>query len=269
MKKILIILALIIIILSLLFIIGRKVVNHFIQAERELFFPPEKNAVISHYSESQIENLPLPVKRYFSHVLRERQPYINSIHVQHDGLFKPDITKDWIKIEGEQYFTTETPGFQWVGKSSYFTAVDRFIAGEGGVSIYLLNLLKIVESSGESYSQGELLRWLGESVWFPTNLLPNENLTWSPLDEKRALLTYHYDSMKIYYEVQFNEKGEITEIETLRHMGDRGLQSWRGRLTNYQEIDKVRVPMQIEAIWVLEGIEYPYARFTVQNIEYR
>lgn len=84
--------------------------------------------------------------------------------MKHDGQFKTDLEKDWVNIIGEQYFTTEKPGFIWKGTTSMFVTSDRYIDNMGGLTATLFSLINIVDVKGEKYNQGELLRWLSESV---------------------------------------------------------------------------------------------------------
>jgi hypothetical protein len=37
-------------------------------------------------------------------VLKDGQPYISSVRLEHKGLFKTDLKKAFIKINSEQYF---------------------------------------------------------------------------------------------------------------------------------------------------------------------
>jgi len=219
------------------------------------------------FNSEELEELPEPVQRYFRHVLKNGQPYISYVRLQHDGQFKTDPAKDWITIKGEQYFTTENPGFIWLGRTSMFTAKDAYIAGKGQLTVSLLSLVDIVKSRGKKIDQGELLRWLGESVWFPTNLLPNKNLQWSPIDSSNAKLTFKYNDLEVYYIVSFNDKNEIVQLKTERYMNEK-LETWIGKLKNYKEINGIIIPTSIEAIWKLETKDYSYARFNIKEIEY-
>ena len=79
---------------------------------------------------------------------------------------------------------------------------------------------------GEKYHQGELLRWLAESVWFPTNLLPSEKLRWSSIDDSSAKLAFNYNGLALFYLVRFNDKGAIIEMETKRYMDEKRLETW-------------------------------------------
>jgi len=253
---------------GLLLFIGKKRVNKEIEKDIARLTSQGRDISNQTYNESKIENLPPPVQRYFRYSLREGQPYVNSVHLLHEGQFKTDLEKEWIDIKGEQYFIADKPGFLWIGRTSLFTARDMFIAGEGRIKVSLLSLFDVVDGRGGEYNQGELLRWLGESVWFPTNLLPGKNLQWLPLDEDTAELKFNYQGLELSYKVSFNQQGMITELETMRHMGKEGLKTWVGKVGDYKEVRGMMIPMSIEAIWRLDEGDHSYARFNVTEIEY-
>jgi len=220
------------------------------------------------FSYDQLEGLPKPVQRYFRHVLKEGQPYISYVRLKHNGWFKTGKDKKAMDIKGEQYFTAEKPGFVWKGKTSMFTARDMYLDGKGSLTVHLFSLIRIVREEGPNVDQGELLRWLGESVWFPTNLLPNKHLQWLPVNDHQARLNFEYQGLSVYYIVTFNEANEIEQLETERYMGNKGLTPWMGRVSDYQEVEGVKVPSLIEASWMLKDGKYTYGRFRVQQMQY-
>ena len=220
------------------------------------------------FSYEQLKGLPEPVQRYFKYSLKEGQPYISTVRLTHGGTFKTGLDKDWITIKGEQFYTVQEPGFLWKGTTSMFIARDRYISGKGGLTIYLLGIIKIIHGEGPEYNQGELLRWLGECIWFPTAFLPSENLSWSPIDTNRARVSFKYNGLDIFYIVTFNKIGQITRLETKRYMNSEKLETWAGVCGEYKEFNSVNIPSYIEGMWILSGKEFSYARFTIKNIEY-
>lgn len=268
MKNIAIIIFSIIAIVIIAITIKKYYLSMQFKGEIKELFSLSKNISNKTFSHEQLSDLPEPVQRYFKHVLKEKQPYISYARLTHNGQFKTDIKKDWVDIEGEQYYTMETPGFVWIGKTSTFIARDMYLADKGRLTIFLFSIYKIVDGQGDKYNQGELLRWLGENVWFPTNLLPNEYLQWSPIDSNSAGLTFKYKDLSLFYTVRFNEQGEITELETKRYMNEEKLETWIGKAGDYKEINGVVIPTKIEAIWRLKSGDFNYAKFNLKNIEY-
>jgi len=262
------ILLLIIAIIVIVIFTGKIILSKQHRKEVVKLFSLSGNISNKTFNYEQLDGLPEPVQQYFKHVLKDGQPYISYVRLIHNGQFKTDPKKDWINIKGEQYFTTEKPGFIWEGKTAMFTARDMYLANKGRLIVTLLSLFKIVDGQGESFNQGELLRWLGESVWFPTNLLPSENLQWSPIDSSSAKLTFNYNDIEVSYDVSFNDKNEITQMKTKRYMGENDLETWVGKFRNYKEINGVIIPTEIEATWKLEEGDYSYVKFNVEKIEY-
>jgi hypothetical protein len=234
----------------------------------EELFSQSKTTFKKTFSYQQLSGLPEPVQRYFKHVLKEGQPYISYARLTHDGQFKTGLDKKWIAIKGEQYYTTEKPGYIWKGTTTMFTARDFYISDKGSLIVTLLSLFNVVNGSGKSFDQGELLRWLAESVWYPTNFLPSERLQWTPIDSDRARLTFNYKDLSLFFVVRLNALGEIVELETKRYMEADRLETWICKMNNYQLVNNIKVPVDCEAIWRLEKGDHSYAKFTVQKLEY-
>lgn len=230
-----------------------------------LFANTEKSNKI--YSIKQLENLPEPVQRYFKYVLKDGQAYINSVRLTHSGFFKTDLKKDFIKITGEQYFSAQKPQFIWKGETSMFTARDFYIDDKGGLIATLFNVYNVVDANGSKFDEGELQRWLAESVWFPTNLLPSEYVNWTAIDANSAKLCFHYKAVSFDFIVKFNQIGEIIEIEGERFMTAKK-EKWVCKMANYKEVNNVKIPFSDQAIWKLNDVEYCYAKFEVLKIEY-
>ena len=130
-------------IVVILLIIGR--INLSIKFGREVkeLFAQSKNISGQQFHRDQLDGLPEPVQRYFYHILKEGQPYISYARIKHDGQFKTDLDKGWINITGEQYATTEKPGFIWKGTTSMFVARDMYISDKGRLIVSLFSLANL------------------------------------------------------------------------------------------------------------------------------
>lgn len=144
LKKIMIITLSIIGLLLITLIVGK--INLSIQFQKQVkeLFSLSKNISERTFSHSQLSGLPEPVQHYFKHVLKEGQPYISYARITHDGQFKTGLDKDWINIKGEQYATTEKPGFIWRGTTSQFTARDLYIGDKGRLVVTLFSLANVI-----------------------------------------------------------------------------------------------------------------------------
>jgi len=267
-QKMLPILLSIFIVVLVVLIIGKRNLSMQFSKQVKTLFAQSENISNQTFHKSQLDGLPEPVQRYFKHILKEGQPYTSYARLTHDGQFKTGLDKKWTTIKGEQYFTIGKPGYIWKGSTPLVTARDMYIADKGRLIVTLLSLVYVVDGQGEEFNEGEFQRWLAESVWFPTNLLPSERLAWSAIDTQTAKLHFVYNELSVAFLVTFNSIGEITQMETNRFMEKGKKEVWIGKMSDYKEIDGILVPTNIEAIWRLEKGDHSYAKFKVKKLEY-
>lgn len=220
--------------------------------------------------------LPAPVQRYFRAVLREGQPLIGSARVRQRGEFRTresdDMEAGWRPFRARQLFTTDPPGFLWdaaVRMAPLLTVRvrDGYVGGKASMLGALLGLIPVVKGTdGPELRAGALQRYLAESVWFPTALLPRKGLEWSPLDETHARATLSDRGVTVSLDFEFRPGGEIGSTYTSgrrRAAGGSGeyiTLPWGGRYADYREQGGVQVPLEAEVYWVVEGREQPYYR---------
>ncbi|MFK7772958.1 MAG: DUF6544 family protein [Saprospiraceae bacterium] len=258
----------IVLLIAIIFFVGKIKYNVIFSKNVKALFLNAKDISNKTFSYQQLEGLPPPVQRYLKHVLKEGQPFISSVRLKHDGDFKMGVGKGWTKIFGEQYFRTSPPGFIWLGKTTGVAAKDSYENGKGSLVVTILNMIKVVNGTGKTFDQGELLRWLGESIWFPTNLLPSEKLKWFPIDDTSAKLTFTHNGISLFYIIYFNEKNEIARMESDRFFEGEVMKRWVGECFDYIEVDGIRIPSRITATWKLETGDHTYVDFVIKKIEY-
>lgn len=254
--------------IALILIMGK--VNLAFQFKKEIqeLFAQSKPVSNKTFHYNQLNNLPEPVQRYFRQVLKDGQPYIGYVRMKHSGQFKTGMDKPWVNITGEQYATTEKPGFIWKGTTAMYVARDMYLSDKGRLIVSLLSLYPIVDVQGEQYNQGELLRWLGESILYPTNFLPSERLQWQSIDTNTAKLTFTYKELSLFFIFSFDNIGLISEMETKRFMDEKNLETWVIKTNNYKEWHNVLIPTTFEVVWRLKKKDFSYAKFNITEVEY-
>ncbi len=198
-------------------LVGRWLVARQTCREITALFSQAEIGLVQTYDPAQLSGLLAPVQRYFRHVLKPGQPYVRSVRLRHDGQFKTDLKKDWMDITGEEYFVADKPAYIWNGTITWFTACDRYVAGRGSLTVHLMSAFPVQHFSGPVADESELLRYLAETVWFPTSLLPGGPAVWSPIDDNSATLTLTDNGLTVSCQMHFNEKGEIVRYQAQRY----------------------------------------------------
>lgn len=223
------------------------------------------------------ENFPAPVARYFRFALKEGQPFIRTARIRHEGEF--NLNDKWIPFKSEQHFSRNPPAFVWNAKMQMNSLMnvsvrDGYSAGQGSMTAKIFSAFTVMnaDSSDEKLAQGALLRFLAESSWLPTALLPRENLRWSPIDENRALATLKDAGITVSLEFIFGEKGEIIGIFSPERFyeinGEYKPFPWAGRFWNYEERGGMMIPIEGEVEWHLPEGKKTYWRGRITGAEY-
>ena len=94
--KICVIIGVIIFVSITTLIIGDRMMKSELDKDIENLFAYSKNISDKVYTSNQIKDLPIPVQRYFKYSLKENQPYVSYVRLQHGGDFK--ASKNWVSI---------------------------------------------------------------------------------------------------------------------------------------------------------------------------
>ena len=231
------------------------------------------------FRKEDLDGLPAPVKRYLSHVLSEGQSYVRTVRLEQEGEFRMgDRNAPWKPFNAMQHFTVDPPGFVWDARITVvppFSArvIDMYTGGKGLLRAKILSAFTVAYAGpGPEMNEGELLRYLAESVWFPTALLPGEGVSWSPIDNRsaRASLTHNGNTVSLVF--FFNDRDEVERVyaeKRYREVNGRfEATPWTGRFMNYGERNGMLIPLDGEVAWNLPNGELAYWRGHIERIEY-
>lgn len=234
---------------------------------------------ITYINLNEVNGLPEPVKKYFHRVLKDGAPIINHAFVSQLGGFRarPEM-KEWSKMEAEQYFSSRPRAFVWASTISMepglsISVCDSYIGGKGEIKGKILKLFTLINAKNQrELNEGALQRYLAEAVWFPTALLPSQGVTWTALDDHSANATITDSGISTSLEFEFNEKGEIISAYTPSRYkevsGKYEATPWKGRYSNYINVNGYLVPQQGEVEWHLKDKIYPYWKARLREIRY-
>jgi hypothetical protein len=225
-----------------------------------------------------IEDVPPPVQRYFRYALREGAPLVRAARIRHEGQFQMRPNGGWKPFTSTQHFSSQPPGFVWDARIRMFPLTpvfvrDSYVDGSASMLGKVLSMLTVVnQQGGADLNAGALMRYLAESAWFPTALLPREGLEWSAIDDDRALATLTDGATKVSLEFRFNGTGQIDGVlapERSYPVNGRNQPTpWAGYFWSYEERNGMMVPMEGKVEWQLPEGVYPYWTARIAEVEY-
>jgi len=248
--------------------------NHWHSDMRELHAKMEAARVPitpKSYDPRELEELPTPVQRYFRAVLKEGQPLVAAVSVEHIGTFNMSETgEQWKPFRSTQRVITQRPGFIWDARIRMAPTMtvhvhDAYVAGEGVLTVKLFGLLTVMKQpSTPELVQGELMCYFAEATWYPTALLPSESVVWEAIDNTQASATFTDGTTAVKLVFQFDARGLISSVRADgRYREVRGVwvaTPWQGRFWDYELRDGMLIPLEGEVAWLLQEGPKPYWR---------
>jgi hypothetical protein len=231
------------------------------------------------FTSEDINGLPDSVSAYFENVLEEGQTYVDSVRIKQEGELRiGDATSSWKSFTATQHITVDPPGFFWNASVSLAPLVklrihDLYTGGKGSAEVSVFGVVPLdgADPSPE-LNEGELLRYLAESVWYPTALLPSEGVRWKEIDDSTAEATLEYGGVSASLTFHFDENDFVTRVhaeERPRRVDD-GYEPtpWTGHWHDYETHNGMSVPSAGEVVWHLPEGEMEAWRGSVTDISY-
>lgn len=225
-------------------------------------------------SAHELNELPPPVSRFIQAALTGGQPCVSSVTVtQTAEMF---MNGSWRPLEATQHYTVSPPGFVWDARMKMAPLMpvlvrDEYIGGRGALRASVLGVYTVADqSAGPELNAGELQRFLGEAVWFPTALLPSSSLRWEPRDDRSAVASLTDRGTTVSLIFEFDE-GRITTVHGSRYKEDHGhysMQPWLINCSEHAQRYRMTIPLQCEVSWVEGGQPVPYWRGRITGVSY-
>ncbi|MCC3417268.1 MAG: hypothetical protein JGK28_04695 [Microcoleus sp. PH2017_07_MST_O_A] len=220
------------------------------------------------YDQTEIEGLPT--------VIKDGQAIASAVKLSQQGLFNLSETEDkWSPFTATQFVTTQRPGFDWDARIQMAPGVnafvhDTYLLGEGSLHASLLGLFTVANMHGApENNQGELLRFLAETPWYPTALLPSQGVRWEAINDTSARATLTDGATTVSVVFQFNAEGAIATMRAEARYRDKlTAMPWCGRFGEYSVRNGMLIPLEGEVGWEYpEGIRL-YFKGRITEIEY-
>ena len=224
---------------------------------------------------AELEGLPTPVDRFFRTVLKAGQPMVVSALLRQEGsyakelrLSKPAVTSDCLVVTNNRGYERLTGSRV---KGLLMAIREGLVKGEGLAQLTMQGFGLKMRRSAHAESD-HLLRFLAESVWYPTALLPSQGIKWEAMDDSSARACLRTASANVNLIFTFSKHASL--VKTVRTVGTgrtlgKVKKPWMCRFGEYEIHGGMWIPPDVEYIWPEEGgKEETYLRLHTTSIEY-
>lgn len=244
-----------------------------IATEIQLLLADSAIASNSIVTQEQAKNLPRIVHTWLERSGAIGREKINSVRLQQTGKMRTKPDGDWMTFEAQQYVNVPKATFLWSTKVDGAFGMDmigrdKLIDGQGAMLIKLASLIPVVnESNNDKINSGAMLRYLAESVWYPSAALENY-ISWEIIDARSARATLTIGHQSVEGVLTFSSDGDFVSFEAQRYYGggkEATLETWFVRAMAYKEFDGIRIPNTCEVVWKLKEGEFQWLQLEITD----
>ena len=224
-------------------------------------------------TEADLAHLTEPVQRWLHYAQIVGTERLVAVRLKQEGEFRLGEDRGWMPFTAEQYFTVDPPGFIWSARFDMAPGVtiigrDRYVDGKGDIEMRLLGAIPVADTKGGLLNQGAMLRYLGETVWFPAAAL-SPYINWDAIDATSARATMSYGGVTASALFVFDEQGRPVSVSADRNNDSTGKQEhWSAPQYSYGLFRGVHVPITGDGIWHYDTGDFSYIHWRITEIEY-
>ena len=222
-----------------------------------------------------LEGLPEPVQRYLTYTGVIGKPRVQTVRLTQSGRFRRGEDQPWMPMTAEQFYTVDPPGFVWKARFKMFglplmRARDTYRDGEGHMYARLAQVIPIFDVRSQELTQGAMVRYLQEMMWFPVAYL-EPYIKWKAVDEASADVTFADHGKSVTGRMHFDAEGRVTNFIAERYRelnGEFILNTWSTPIDGYGKLAGLNLPVRGRAIWKLDTGDLTYAELEILSVEY-
>ncbi len=229
------------------------------------------------FTTEMVAELPEPVQRYFLHAIQPGTPLANSVKLKMNGSFRLSPDKPWLPMQAEQIISA-LKGFVW--KAKIGSGLMKFIGSDycfnhfGRTKFSIWGIIPVVNAHNQDITRSAIGRFVGESFWLPSALLPQNGVNWQVINDNTIEAIIKVDGKHINLKFVIDSNGKLLKM-SLPRWGDKTEDSsyayipFGGKVLEEETFGGFTIPSQINVGWWFGTDKYfNFFRATIEQAEF-
>lgn len=229
------------------------------------------------FTTGDISKLPKPVQKYFQYCGYIGKPKMSNMKAYYndvDFILSPDKPK--LKMKYTQYNYVDKPvRIALIDTNMFgvpFEGIDAYQNGTGSMKGVVAKTFTLFDQKGEALNKSGLVTCLAESLLVP-NLALQDFIHWESIDTTHAKATITYYGISASGIFTFDDNGAMKDFSTddrenVDTNGKIQKVKWSAICGDYQEVDGIKYPTTLKAIWHYKSGDLVYFDGKDINIKY-
>ena len=221
-----------------------------------------------------IKDYPTALKKYFQYtgiIGKERATHIEMVM---SGEMKMDEEKEFAPISVKQFSVMDPSTRVFFIRMKYnglkINGIHYYDEEQAMMKIKLLDLLKVVDVSGETMRNAETVTVFNDMVLFAPSSLLDDRFTFEEIDDLTVKGTFNNDGIVVSATLYFNQEGQLINFVSYdRWVVDDEIDhsvSWSTPIYEYKETNGLNLVYKGSAIWGFEDREFEYIKLEIEEV---
>jgi len=226
--------------------------------------------------ESDLEHLPLIVRKYLNYVGVVGKEKVYSMRVVLEGKIRSNPDDSWMKLTSKQYNFFDNPtrvfyikaikvGLPVIGLHLYKNEKASFV-------VKLLGLIKVVDANGDKLDQAETVTVFNDMCLLAPATLISKKIQWNEIDSLTVDAKFTNRNITIGARLFFNEEGELINFVSNDRFETNGKEynnyPWLTPVKKYNQISNYKLCSEVSTEYERPDMTFSYGEFQVKEIEY-
>jgi hypothetical protein len=195
-----------------------------------------------------------PVRRYFTHAIRDDAPLAAGMRLTMTGRIK--IGPAWLGFTAQQEFDGHE--FAWRARAGWgplkpLLVVDQYRAGAGSIDGRIFGRLSFLHADDENTTRAAAARGAVESIWVPASLLPDRGVTWRAENRNLLVAGFEVPPERVEVRLAIDDLGAVLSVSVMRwgnvDQSDYGYIPFGGNVTAERRFGDLVLPSRVSVGW--------------------
>ena len=226
-------------------------------------------------TEADLAPLPSLVQTYLRRVGVIGRPRVRNVRVELDAQMRSSSTSPWMPATATEYgaFGSAPTRLFHMRAARAGIPIDvlhQYDRGAATFEVRIAGLIPVVNKSGPAISHDETVTVMNDVLVLAPAALLDLPFTFQAVDERSVQATFSNAGFDVTATLAFDDAGDLVGFQSADRSHDRddGPAIWSTPISDYDEIDGIRVGTHGDATWIDATGEWTYGRFSVRALAY-
>lgn len=227
-------------------------------------------------TEHDLSGLPAPVQRFVRASGAVGRPRPQNVRVEFDAQMWRQPGQAPMEATTVQYNFLSRPARLFLMRARMFglpvRALHLYRHEQATFQVRVASLVNIVNLQGEQISAAETVTVLNDLCFMAPGALIDTRLSWRPIDDRNAAVTFTNGPHSVTATLVFNESDELVDfVSDDRPDSSTGTfipRRWNTPISDYREVDGLRLMTRGSTVYAYPDGPFTYGEFTVRSIAY-